>query len=107
MTNALICYEKVVPVFVASVHIGDPLSVTNTDFRDFDDIIKIKRKSNEIYQSLEILFAAQVPRVHSHGSSIQLHQNILAIILLSGSNINEIERTPMLSVSATGLVIHP
>lgn len=94
-----------VGVILAAVHSREPLSVTNTDFNDFNDELGITLKMNESYLNYEARFAAQVSKYQSHGTTLQLHQSILAMILFSGSNIDYTPRVPIISAAGADLAI--
>lgn len=91
---------------MAAIHIRDSLSVTSSVYNDFNDLLSSKRKTHESYQAYEAKFATQVAKYHAHGKPLAIHESILAMMLLSGSNIDDGQRIPILSSASSNDAIY-
>lgn len=84
----VILSESGASAIVAAINIRDPWYVKNAVLKNFDYRITVQLKFFEICKDYEARFLAQVAKLHSHSSSIQLYQSILSMIPFSCSNIN-------------------
>jgi len=69
-------------------------------FRDFTDLMAVKRGQTESFRNFEGRFAAQVAKFHAHSDDVKLPESLIAFMLLGNSNIDSGQRISVLASAA-------
>lgn len=105
ISNEMIGYKEGVDDFVSKVHVRVTRSIKDAVYQDFNDLLSIKLKSKESYHKYEPKFTAKIEKIHHHGITLAINQSILAMMLLSESNIDEVKQIQILSSATSGSVV--
>ena len=94
--SAEIGYQKIVD----AIFKRDPLSVVTETYQTFNDLLNVRRSSNESFRNYESRFSAQVAKFNAHGKSLKFHESLLALMLLSSANLDNAQRVSILAAAS-------
>lgn len=95
------CAQKIIP----AIYIRDSLSVTSQVYNDLNQLRSVKRNATDSYKSYEDTFASQVAKFSAHVNELMIHESLLAMMLMSGSNIDDAQRIQILLSASSKTVI--
>lgn len=81
---------------VAAIYVRDLVAVKREVYSDFNQLLSVNRGPSESYQSYENKISAQVAKISAHGKELAIHESLLAMMLLSGINVDDAQRIPIL-----------
>lgn len=89
---------------VGTVFQRDPLAVVAGVFRDFSEMISMRRGPNESFQSFESRFSAQVSRFNAHSKESELPEALTAFMLLANANVDSGQKISILASASPSSV---
>lgn len=92
---------------IATVYILYRVTVLDSVYNDFKDLLQMNRGMNKTYQNFEETFPAQIARFNAHGKTLALHPSNLVMFLLSGYNIDDDQIIPVFHPQGLVLQFQP
>lgn len=83
---------------VKAIHKTDHFSVVSDLYREFNELLVIRRGQSENIKSFESRFEAQLSRFNAHGAG-KIPEPLVALLLLSNANIEDSQHGSTLEAS--------
>ena len=85
---------------VQAVYKRDALSTVSDVYRDYMDLLSLKRSSNEKFRTFESRFEAQVAKFNSNSTVCQIPEALTSFLLLANTNVDDSKRISVLAAAS-------